>query len=82
MSLLTDRSACWNFSHSSALCPPLKNGQPLTATTANAAAVDLMRSPYLRSGRDGFEEGVRCSDLDADCLVSSLLDLESSPACH
>ncbi|KRZ61148.1 hypothetical protein T02_9610 [Trichinella nativa] len=81
MSLLPGGSACWNFSHSPALCPPLQNGQPIAATTANAAAVDLTRSPYLRS-RDGFDEGVRCSDLDVDGLVSSFFDLESSPACH
>ncbi|KRX51440.1 hypothetical protein T09_6076 [Trichinella sp. T9] len=82
MSLLPGRSACWNFSHVSALWPPLQNGQPLAATTANAAAVDLMRSADLRSGRNGFDEGVRSSCLDADGLVSSPLDVESSPACH
>ncbi|KRZ02628.1 hypothetical protein T11_14083 [Trichinella zimbabwensis] len=82
MSLLLDRSACRNFSHSSALCSPLQNGQLLAATTANAAVVDLMRFPFFHSGRDGFDEGVRCSDFDADGFVSSLFDLESSPACH
>ncbi|KRY43916.1 hypothetical protein T03_17100 [Trichinella britovi] len=41
-----------------------------------------MRSTDLRSGRDGLEEGVRSSCLEADGLVSSPIDVESSPACH
>ncbi|KRY36376.1 hypothetical protein T01_11846 [Trichinella spiralis] len=82
MSLLLDRSAFRNFSHSFSLCSPLQNRQLLVATTANAAAVDRMRSPYVNSGRDGFDEGVRCSDFAAGGFASSPFDLASRFACH
>ncbi|KRZ58429.1 hypothetical protein T02_5941 [Trichinella nativa] len=41
-----------------------------------------MRSPYFHSGRDGFFEGVHCSDFAADDFGSSLFDLASRLACH
>ncbi|KRY10655.1 hypothetical protein T01_3019 [Trichinella spiralis] len=71
-----------DFLGSRHVSPPGQNGQPLAATTANAAAVDLMRSPYLCSGRDGFDEGVRCSDFTAGGFASSPFDLASRFACH